>query len=86
MEAGRAELDQLTQIVAAGLASWSGGEHDERRLIVRGHANLLDDLKAVEDFERVRRLFDELETKKGVADLLGRGRRDRAGRRRPSWS
>ena len=76
LEAGRAELDQLTQkIVAAGFANWSGGERDERRLIVRGHANLLDDLKAVEDLERVRRLFDELETKRGVADLLGRAER-----------
>ena len=76
LEAGRAELDQLTQkIVAAGFASWSGGERDERKLIVRGHANLLDDLKAVEDLERVRRLFDELETKRGVADLLGRAER-----------
>jgi len=73
MEAGRAELDELTQkIVAAGLASWSGGESDERKLIVRGHANLLDDLKALEDLERVRLLFDDLETKRGVADLLGR--------------
>ena len=61
--------------MAAGLASWSGGERDERKLIVRGHANLLDDLKAVEDLERVRRLFDELETKRGVADLLGRAER-----------
>jgi len=76
LEAGRAELDQLTQkIVAAGLASWSGGERDERKLIVRGHANLLDDLKALEDLERVRRLFDELETKRGIADLLGRAER-----------
>jgi heat-inducible transcriptional repressor len=76
LEAGRAELDQLTQkIIAAGLASWSGGESDERKLIVRGHANLLDDLRAVEDLERVRRLFDELETKRGVADLLGRAER-----------
>ena len=73
LEAGRAELDQLTQkIVAEGLASWSGGEQDDRRLIVRGHAHLLEDLKAVEDLERVRRLFDELETRRGVADLLGR--------------
>jgi heat-inducible transcriptional repressor len=73
LEAGRAELDALTQkIVAAGLASWSGGGREDRRLIVRGHANLLGDLKAVEDLERVRRLFDELETKRGVADLLGR--------------
>jgi heat-inducible transcriptional repressor len=76
LEAARAELDALTQkIVADGLASWSGGEKDERKLIVRGHANLLEDLKAVEDLERVRRLFDELETKRGIADLLGRAER-----------
>jgi heat-inducible transcriptional repressor len=73
LEASRAELDALTQkIVAAGLASWSGGETAERKLIVRGHANLLDDLKALEDLERVRHLFDDLETKREVADLLGR--------------
>src|SRR5712691_3242981 len=73
MEAGRAELDLLTQkIISAGLASWSGGESEERKLIVRGHANLLDDLKALEDLERVRLLFDDLETKRGVVDLLGR--------------
>ena len=73
---GQAELDQLTQkIIAAGLASWSGGEADERQLIVRGHANLLDDLHALEDLERVRSLFDDLETKRGVIDLLGRAER-----------
>ena len=69
--AARQELDSLTQkIVAAGLASWSGGELSERKLIVRGHAKLLQDLKAVEDLERVRLLFDDLETKRGVAELL----------------
>ncbi|MBY0382726.1 MAG: heat-inducible transcriptional repressor HrcA [Xanthobacteraceae bacterium] len=69
---GRSELDQLTQkIIAAGIASWSGGPNEERRLIVRGHANLLEDLHAMEDLERVRLLFDDLETKKGVSDLLG---------------
>jgi heat-inducible transcriptional repressor len=74
--ASQAELDQLTQrIVAAGLASWSGGEDDERRLIVRGHANLLEDLRALEDLERVRLLFDDLETKRGLVDLLGRAER-----------
>jgi len=72
---GQAELDQLTQkIIAAGLASWSGGEYD-RQLIVRGHANLLDDLHALDDLERVRSLFDALETKRGVIDLLGRAER-----------
>jgi heat-inducible transcriptional repressor len=73
LEASQAELDQLTQkVVAAGLASWSGGETSDRRLIVRGQAHLLDDLKALEDLERVRLLFDDLETKREVADLLGR--------------
>jgi heat-inducible transcriptional repressor len=73
IEAGKAVLDQLTQkIVAAGLASWSGGDSEDRRLIVRGQAHLLEDLKAVEDLERVRLLFDDLETKRGVIDLLGR--------------
>ncbi len=73
---GQAELDQLTQrIVADGLASWSGGESDERKLIVRGQAHLLDDLKAVTDLERVRLLFDDLETRREVIDLLGRAER-----------
>jgi len=73
---GQAELDQLTQkIIAAGLASWSGGDSDDRQLIVRGHANLLEDLRALDDLERVRSLFDALETKRGVIDLLGRAER-----------
>jgi heat-inducible transcriptional repressor len=73
LEARQAELDALTQkIVAAGLASWSGGESDERKLIVRGQAHLLEDLKALDDLERVRLLFDDLETRREVIDLLGR--------------
>ena len=76
LKQGQAELDQLTQkIVAAGLASWSGGESEDRKLIVRGHANLLEDLRALEDLERVRSLFDALETKRDVIDLLGRAER-----------
>ena len=73
LEASRAELDQLTQkIVEAGLASWSGGGSEERKLIVRGQAHLLEDLKALEDLERVRLLFDDLEARREVVDLLGR--------------
>jgi len=73
LEARQAELDELTQkIVAAGLASWSGGESDERKLIVRGQAHLLEDLKALADLERVRLLFDDLESRREVIDLLGR--------------
>jgi len=74
--AAQAELDQLTQkVVADGLASWSGGDGDERRLIVRGQANLLEDLKVLDDLERVRLLFDDLESRRDVIDLLGRAER-----------
>ena len=55
----------------SGLASWSG-QSESRQLIVRGQANLLDDLKAIEDLERIRLLFADLETKKDVIDLLSR--------------
>jgi heat-inducible transcriptional repressor len=73
LTAARAELDELTQrIVAGGLASWSGGDSAERKLIVRGHAKLLEDLQAMGDLERVRLLFDDLETRREVIELLGR--------------
>jgi heat-inducible transcriptional repressor len=73
LDARQAELDELTQkIVAEGLASWSGGSSDERKLIVRGQAHLLEDLRALTDLERVRLLFDDLETRREVIDLLGR--------------
>jgi heat-inducible transcriptional repressor len=73
ISASRSELDELTQkIVADGLASWSGGDSSERKLIVRGHAKLLEDLKAMQDLERVRLLFDDLETKREVVELLGK--------------
>jgi heat-inducible transcriptional repressor len=60
------------RLVEAGLATWAGLESGEPQLIVRGQANLLEDLKAAEDLERVRLLFADLETKKDVIDLLGR--------------
>src|SRR6478735_4182735 len=66
------ELDVLTaKLVEAGLAT-TVGPADSRQLIVRGQANLLDDLKAVEDLERIRLLFSDLETQTDVIDLLSR--------------
>ena len=71
--AAAVDLDVLTAgLVEAGLASWGAGEGAERRLIVRGQANLLEDLKALEDLERVRLLLDDLEGKTEVIELLGR--------------
>ena len=76
IEARRAEmerqLDTLTaRLVEAGLAT-TAGAGGERHLIVRGQANLLDDLKAAEDLERIRLLFADLETQTDVIDLLTR--------------
>ncbi|MBB6310270.1 heat-inducible transcriptional repressor HrcA [Xanthobacter tagetidis] len=69
----RRDLDGLTaRVVEAGLATWSGDAPSERRLIVRGQAKLLEDLRALEDLERIRLLFDDLEQKRDVVDLLGR--------------
>ncbi len=72
MPKSRAELDQLTQkVIKAGLAEWSGVHEDRKSLIVRGQANLLKDLTAIEDLERIRQLFDDLETKRDLSQILG---------------
>ena len=67
------ELDELTaRLVEAGLASWAKSAAYGPQLIVKGQANLLQDLTAIEDLERIRLLFADLETKKDVIDLLNR--------------
>lgn len=72
-QSAKAELDELTaRLVEAGLANWSGLHGEGQQLIVRGQANLLDDLTAIEDLERIRLLFADLETKKDVIELLTR--------------
>jgi len=69
----RQELDEIAgRLVDAGLASWSGAAGSRDQLIVRGQANLLDDVRAAEDLERIRTLFADLETKTDVIDLLHR--------------
>jgi heat-inducible transcriptional repressor len=71
MEASRAELDEITsRLVQAGLASWAGDVAAGGALIVRGQANLLDDISALEDLERVRTLFEMLETKDAMVRLV----------------
>jgi heat-inducible transcriptional repressor len=70
--AAERELDELTaRVVNAGLAGWAEGR-GQSQLIVRGQANLLSDLTAAEDLERIRLLFADLETKSEVIDLLSR--------------
>ena len=53
----KAELDELTaKVVQLGLATWSGGARGGA-LIVRGQAQLLEDITGLEDLERIRQLF-----------------------------
>ncbi len=74
IESRRAQLDELTaRVVEAGLASWSGSS-EEGVLIVRGQAQLLHDVTALADLERLRTLFDVLETREAMVRLLDAAR------------
>lgn len=81
IETLRKELDTLAaNVVKAGLAVWAGPdkpsglpdtrEGDGKYLIVRGQSKLLEDLEAMEDLERIRQLFDDLEREQEVVRLL----------------
>ncbi|MEM9705256.1 MAG: heat-inducible transcriptional repressor HrcA [Pseudomonadota bacterium] len=64
----RATLDDLSaKLVRDGVAEFAGG--GEASLIVRGRGHLLDEATA-QDLERVRMLFDDLERKQTVIELL----------------
>ena len=66
------ELDKLSQeMVDAGIAVWSGASADQpSRLIVRGRANLIENVSAAADLERLRHLFNDLETKSSIMELV----------------
>lgn len=71
----RAELDELTtSLVRSGVAELSGGVKDgdisSSSLIVRGQGRLLDETSEA-DLEKVRMLFDDLERKQELIELLG---------------
>lgn len=66
----RAQLDELTaKVVESGIASLAPKEAGGH-LFIKGQANLLDDVTALEDLERIRTLFDALETKETMLRLL----------------
>ena len=71
LEAARRQLNEAAaRLVEDGMAAWSGGEGADRALIVRGRANLLGDRETLDDLERVRMLFDDLEQKEQLIGLL----------------
>lgn len=68
----RTEIDELTaKLVAQGLASLSEAPDGQSKLlIVHGRANLLQNVAAMDDLERVKLLFEDLEREKDIIDLL----------------
>ena len=71
LNAARAELDALTKkVIQLGLAEWSGTLDNRKSLIVRGQSNLLKDVNAGDDLERIRQLFNDLESKQEVVQIL----------------
>jgi heat-inducible transcriptional repressor len=69
IESKRTQLDELTQkVVAAGLATWAGGKGGQ--LIVRGQQHLLEDVTVLTDLDRIRALFEALETREQLLKLL----------------
>ena len=71
LDAARRQLNEAAaRLVEDGMAAWGGGEDAQRALIVRGRANLLHDRETLDDLERVRMLFDDLEQKEQLIGLL----------------
>lgn len=71
LDAARRQLNEAAaRLVEDGMAAWGGGEGSDRALIVRGRANLLHDHETLDDLERVRMLFDDLEQKEQLIGLL----------------
>lgn len=70
-EEARRALDSLSQsLVDQGLAIWTGRETGAPQLIIRGWANLLENAMAQTDLEMLKHLFEELETKESLVQLL----------------
>ncbi len=67
----QSELDALAEkVVESGLAVWAGGDNVDNTLIVSGQSNLLGNVQATEDLDRMKQLFDELERKKDLIKLM----------------
>jgi heat-inducible transcriptional repressor len=67
----RQEIDSLArELVETGFALWDDHNESYERLIVRGRANLLESGPESEELDRIRRLFDDLERKRDIAEFL----------------
>lgn len=71
IEHRKAEIDSLARkVVDKGMAIFSGDQRDLGTLILKGHANLLKDVTARADVEKISRLFTMLEAREHTMNLL----------------
>lgn len=71
IESRRQEIDSLARaLVESGLALWEDAGEQNERLLIRGRANLLESTSETTDLDRIRRLFDDLERTRDLADFL----------------
>lgn len=70
LDNNKSQLDLLTsKVVEEGLAIWAGQE-GSASLIVRGQSHLLQDVRHMEELNRVRTLFEALDTQNDLLELL----------------
>ncbi|MDP4724680.1 MAG: heat-inducible transcriptional repressor HrcA [Pseudomonadota bacterium] len=66
----KAQLDELTaKVVEMGLGVWAGGERGGS-LIVKGQSHLLDSVTELTELDQIRSLFQALDTKETLQQLL----------------
>ncbi len=72
LENCRKELDETAQkLVKTGSIVWDSGNKSEMdRLIIRGRSNLIGDSETEEDLGRIKQLFDDMERKRDLIELL----------------
>lgn len=70
LEKDKKRLNALSRkIVSDGVAVWSG-EDNSGSLIIKGQANLLNNVTVVEEIDQIRGLFNLLDTKENLKNLL----------------
>ncbi len=70
MNQNKNELDQLSQrVIEAGIGVWSG-DKDNGSLIIKGQNNLLQNVQEMDDLEKIRGLFDVMDTQESLHKLL----------------
>lgn len=70
MNQNKHELDQLTQkVIEAGIGVWSG-DKENGSLIIKGQNNLLQNVQEMDDLEKIRGLFDVMDTQESLYKLL----------------